>query len=200
VLSVSGISKTRGVRVLDSVTFNLCAGEGIAIRGHNGCGKTTLLDIISGIRKQDGGSFSVNANIGYVMQKCCFQEGLSAMDNLRLEAALCGLKGTETQDRIRRCILDCDLEAFLKKRTDRLSEGMRGRLNIALALMSNPGLLLLDEAFNALDAASRLHIKAGLKQRKAQGMAILSVSHNPEDFYELCERVLEFPSEKLTQL
>ena len=140
------------------------------------------------------------AAIGYVMQKNGFQEGLSCLDNLKLEAALCGLKGQTAYERITRCVTECKLEMFIYKRVSKCSAGMRGRLAIALALIPDPDLMLLDEAFSALDEESRLHIKSLLLAKKRAGTAMLMVSHNPEDFTALCERVLKFPNEEVVPL
>jgi ABC-type multidrug transport system ATPase subunit len=199
VLAVEKLNKLYKDTLLRAVTFTLNAGEGMGVRGCNGCGKTTLLDIIAGLKKQNGGTVSVDATVGYVMQKNGFQEGLSCMDNLRLEAALCGLKGLKANRRIYECIADCQIESFADKKVIKCSEGMRGRLAIAMSLISNPGLLLLDEAFGALDEASRQHIIDLLLKRKNAGMAILMVSHNPKDFGGLCERVLSFPGEEVSR-
>lgn len=197
---VDNLSKAYKARILRSVSFTLDAGQGLGVLGFNGCGKTTLLDIIAGLRKQDGGSYSTTTAIGYVMQKSGFQEGLSCLDNLRLEAALCGLRGEISKERIGLCIDDCQLESFIRKKAGKCSVGMRARLAIALSLIPNPGLLLLDEAFVSLDETSKSHIIDVLKKRKGSGMAILMVSHSMEDFPGLCERALRFPDEEVVEL
>lgn len=200
ILTVERLNKSYKAPLLREVSFTLKSGEGIAIQGHNGCGKTTLLDIIAGLQKQDSGSFATNAVLGYVMQKNGFQEGLSCLDNLRLEAALCGLKGQSANERIDECIADCQLESFVCKKVSKCSAGMRGRLAIALSLIPDPGLLLLDEAFSALDELSKRHIKGLLQKKKSGGMSILMVSHMAEDFSGLCERMLKFPKEEVVTL
>ena len=200
VLILNEINKARDKPLLKSVSFALGAGQGIGIRGHNGCGKTTLLDIIAGLQKQNSGSCTVNATIGYVMQKSGFQEGLSCLDNLRLEAAICGFKGNSASERVAQCAQDCRLGDFLRKKARKCSAGMRARLAIAMALIPEPGLLLLDEAFSALDDSTRLSIVNLLEQKKRRGMAIVMVSHSREDLPALCERLLELPGEEVIDL
>ena len=194
------LNKTFKTTLLHSVSFVLNAGVGMGIQGYNGCGKSTLLDILAGLQKQSGGTLTINTTIGYVMQKCGFQEGLTCLDNLRLEAALCGLKGKIAEKRVDELVCSCLLEGFIKTRADKMSAGMRGRLALALALMPNPGLLLLDEAFSALDEHSKNHFKALLGSLKLSGTAILMVSHNTDDFIGLCEYVLSFPGEEVAAL
>lgn len=157
-----------------------------------------MLDIISGLLKQDSGFVDHSAVIGYVMQRGGFQESLSCLDNLRLEAALCGLKGAEADNRITRLIADCEMSEFISKRVSTCSAGMRARLSLALALMPNPSLLLLDEAFSALDMHIKDYIKQMLIRRKKEGMAIVMVSHLESDFKGLCERVLRLPAEEVS--
>ena len=193
ILSVQGIAKAYKTPLFESLSFNLAAGEGLGILGHNGCGKTTLLDIIAGIQKPDEGTIERYAPVGYVMQAGSFQEALSCQDNLRLEAALCGFKARDAQDRIRQVAAQCDALGFLKKRLSKCSAGMRARISIAAALLPMPGLLLLDEAFSALDIESQTRIKNLLMDEKARGMSLMLVSHNRDDFNGLCENILTLP-------
>ena len=193
-LSVQGISKAYKAPLFESVSFTLAAGEGLGILGHNGCGKTTLLDIIAGIQKPDAGTVVCYTPVGYVMQSDSFQDALSCQDNLRLEAALCGFKGRDAQERIQRVAAQCDTLGYLKKRLSKCSAGMRARISIAAALLPAPGLLLLDEAFSALDIESQARIKSLLTDEKARGMSLVMVSHNRDDFNGLCENILTLSS------
>ncbi|MDR0852436.1 MAG: ATP-binding cassette domain-containing protein [Clostridiales Family XIII bacterium] len=200
VLTVRSLQKIRKVPLFLPVQFSLSAGEGLGIYGHNGCGKTTLLDILAGLQKADSGAFQLNARIGYVMQTDGFQDALSCRDNLLVEAALCGLKGSAAKARVDLCAAQCDLLSFWNKRLSKCSAGMRARLSLAAALLPDPGLLLLDEAFSALDQQTYDTVKLLLQEKKRAGLAILLVSHNRDDFSGLCERVLSLPYSEVTPL
>jgi ABC-type multidrug transport system ATPase subunit len=193
-LTATGISKSvRGQAVFSPATFTVAAGEGLAVRGHNGSGKTTLLDIIAGIRTADSGDLSLDAKIGYVMQRDGFQDALSCADNLLFEAALCGLAGRGARERALYCADLCGAGGFLAKRVSKCSGGMRARLAMAAALIPEPGILLLDEPFNAIDQETRSGIKGLLMRMKEHGTAFVVVSHNPSDYEGLCERTLDLP-------
>jgi ABC-type multidrug transport system ATPase subunit len=193
ILTVSQLQKKRRVPLFEPVSFFLLRGEGLGIYGRNGCGKTTLLDILAGLTKPDAGEFTRAGRIGYVMQRDGFQDALSCRDNLRVEAALCALPGQTARARVQSCAAQCDILPFWRKRLSRCSAGMRARLSIAAALLPEPELLLLDEAFSGLDQDSYTSIKSLLREKKQAGTAMILVSHNREDFAGLCEYVLTLP-------
>jgi lipopolysaccharide transport system ATP-binding protein len=199
-LVVTGLGKRRGSQLFDALSFSLAAGEGLGVCGHNGSGKTTLLDIIAGLQKATAGSVSVHGGIGYCMQHAGFQESLSFRDNLLLEAHLCGMGGKEAARRAELAAARCDVLPFWKKRYSKGSSGMRGRLNVACAIVASPQLLLLDEAFNFLDDVSLEHLRLVLRAEKERGAALLMVSHDRSDFQGLCERVLLLPSARIEEL
>ncbi|MDR1604863.1 MAG: ATP-binding cassette domain-containing protein [Gracilibacteraceae bacterium] len=192
-LTVSRLQKKRGAPLFAPVSFTLGRGGGLGIYGRNGCGKTTLLDIVAGLTPPDAGEFTCSGRVGYVMQRDGFQDALSCRDNLRVEAALCALSGRTARARIQACAEQCDIVAFWRKRLSRCSVGMRARLAIAAALLPDPDILLLDEAFSGLDQESAAAVQQLLREKKQAGTALLLVSHNREDFVGLCEHVLELP-------
>ena len=200
VLEVNNLIKVRGTSLFNPVSFTVCAGEGIGLYGHNGCGKTTLLDMIAGLQKQSSGEIRLSTSIGYVMQNDGFQDNLSCRDNLIIEAAICGLKGEAARNRIDYCAALCEVTSYWKKKISKCSAGMRARVALAAAFISNPGLLLLDEAFNTLDYETVQLMKKTLLEKKSEGMAILLVSHDKEDFPGLCERVLNLPSADISTI
>ena len=200
VLDISNLQKMRETSLFSPVSFSLSSGEGLGLYGHNGCGKTTLLDMIAGLQKQNSGEISLNTSIGYVMQKDGFQENLSCKDNLTIEAAICGLSGEAARNRIDYCAALCEVLPYWKKKISKCSAGMRARVALAAAFISNPGLLLLDEAFNTLDYETVQLMKKTLKEKKNEGMALILVSHDKEDFPELCERVLYLPGAEISPI
>jgi|GEM_PF-3526452 len=199
-LLVEKVTKVRGTALFSPVSFTLHAGEGIGIYGHNGCGKTTLLDMIAGVRSPDAGEIKLGVSVGYVMQSDGFQDSMTCRDNLLFEAALCGLRGQEARQRVELAAEQCGVSDFLGKRLSRCSAGMRGRLSIAAALIPKPGVLLLDEAFSALDSETHSRIKSLLFEQKESGTALVLVSHSREDFDGLCERVLTLPDGEVNRI
>ena len=196
-LNIQGLRKGYGKDLFSPVTFSLGPGEGIAVYGHNGSGKTTLLDIIAGLQKADSGICEVRAVTGYFMQADGMQDVLSCKDNLELEAAMCGLSGKAAAKRALACANAFGVTSFINKRLSRCSTGMRARVSFAAALMASPGLLLLDEAFGALDQETRNAIRSLLFDLKREGMSFVIVSHDKSDFDGLCERTLVLPGAEI---
>ncbi|MDR3072031.1 MAG: ABC transporter ATP-binding protein [Clostridiales Family XIII bacterium] len=197
ILCASGIVKKRKNPLFNPVTFSLHEGEGLGIQGPNGSGKTTLLDLFAGILSPDEGSFSRSGNLGYVMQTDGFQEQLSCIDNLIFEASMLGFSGKEAKSRAKRASELCGVESFSTKKLSLCSAGMRTRVGFAAAFLQKPALLLLDEAFGALDKQTRLAFHELLQYEKRKGLAIVFISHDPNDFEGLCERVLTLPESEV---
>jgi ABC-type multidrug transport system ATPase subunit len=172
-VELKGIEKRFKEPLFLPVSFSVKEGEGLALSGRNGSGKTTLLDIIAGLRRPDSGSVHVSRPLGYVMQNDGLDGLLSCRDNLRYEAALCHLSKAESRQRIGRLVEMCGITSFLNKRLSRCSAGMRQRVAFAAALMSNPKVLLLDEAFSSLDAGSAAAMKEILTSLKSDGACII---------------------------
>jgi len=175
------------------VSFSLLNGEGLALSGRNGSGKTTLLDIIAGLRRPDNGSIHVNGSIGYVMQNDGMDGLLSCKNNLRYEAALCHLSASESHKKITLLAELCGVTPFLNKRLSRCSAGMRQRVAFAAALMSDPKILLLDEAFSSLDTQSVAAMKGILISLMSEGACVIFATHIPGETDDLCSRTLMLP-------
>ena len=199
-LRLCGIRKAYKEDLFAPVSFSLGPGEGLAVYGHNGSGKTTLLDIISGLQKPDSGRCDLYTMAGYFMQEDGLQDMLSCEDNLKLEAAMCGFSGKAALDRALACAGLFGVSGFLKKRLSKCSVGMRARVSFAAAMIASPGLLLLDEAFGALDQETRSVVRELLFEWKRQGMAYVVVSHDKSDFEGLCEHLLVLPGSEILPL
>jgi ABC-type multidrug transport system ATPase subunit len=200
VLSLAEIGMRRGEWLFNNVSFALRAGEGLGVCGHNGCGKTTLLDIIAQMQKPALGSVKSFGRIGYCMQRAGFLESLSFRDNLLVEAHLCGLAGKNAKREAELAAARCDVLPYWNKRYSKGSSGMKGRLNVASAILASPQILLLDEAFNFLDEQSLVHLRLVLTGEKQRGAALVMVSHDRDDFFGLCERVLHLPDGQIESL
>jgi len=125
---------------------------------------------------------------------------LSCKDNLVIEAAMCGYSGKAAVERAEACARIFGVTAYYHKRLSKCSTGMRARVSFAAAMIASPGLLLLDEAFGALDINSRKAVRSLLLRWKKEGMSFVVVSHDKSDFEGLCERILILPGSEISAL
>lgn len=194
-VEIVGIKKAyRGKAVLKEVTFSAQAGSCVGIVGSNGSGKSTLLSILAGVRRADGGSFfcggvdllrrpgMIPKALGYVPQGEPLMEELTAWDNLRLFCDKRTIKKSLSQGALKMLGVD----EFLRTPVHRMSGGMKKRLSIGCAVVSNPGILLLDEPSAALDPVCKENIRRYLGTYKREGGLVLMVTHDAQDL-ELCD-------------
>jgi nitrous oxidase accessory protein len=203
-LTVRGLTKRFGSqRALDDVSFTVHAGEAVALWGANGAGKTTALRALLGAIPFDGevaiDGLDVRRRgrdarrlLGFVPQEIAFPE-LTAGEALTLFA---GLRGATTE-RIGMLVERLGLAGELDKRVQTLSGGRKQRLALAVALLADPPLLLLDEPSSSLDAAARRDLQQILAGLKAEGKTLVFSSHRPEEVARLADRVLHLENGRL---
>ena len=168
---------------VDGVSFQLAAGERVALLGHNGAGKTTLFKMILGFLKPDHGSVSVlgaapgsNAArraIAYLPEAVAFHNALTGEEVLRFYARLKG----EDPAKSAALLEDVGLGAAARRRVGAYSKGMRQRLGLAQALISPASLVLLDEPTSGLDPISRQNFYDLVEKVAARGATVLLSSH-----------------------
>lgn len=198
VLEVRGLTRRYGrVRVLKGVDLSIMPGEVVALLGPNGAGKTTLLRVLAGLARAEDGVVLVRGRhpaaaplearraIGFVEHRSLLYGELTPRENLAFTARLFGLA---------RGAVDAAIERLeIGKHVDRpvasLSRGMVQRTSVARALLHAPSILLLDEPFSGLDLPSAARLMALLAARRAEGVAILLVTHQPEEAWELITRM-----------
>jgi ABC-type nitrate/sulfonate/bicarbonate transport system ATPase subunit len=201
-IEVRGISKTFPTRrgplaVLDDISFSVGEGEFVAIIGPSGCGKSTLLGVLAGFEKADRGEVSVDGEPVREPRRTgifIFQQP-SLFPWLNLEGNLVfGLNGASPEERRRlvaHYISLVGLEGFEHAFPYQLSGGMQQRAELARALMVRPEILYMDEPFGALDALTRLRMRAELLRiLSRERHTVLLVTHDVEEALHLADRVL----------
>jgi ABC-2 type transport system ATP-binding protein len=202
-LNVRGLSKSYGERrAVDGVSFQVQAGQTVGLIGPNGAGKSTTVSMICGLLRPDGGSVEldgvaigagpsdVKRRIGFVPQDLALYEELSARENLRLFAALYGIKGAQMKARCDQVLALVNLLDRAADKPSTFSGGMKRRLNIAAALMHDPQLLILDEPTVGVDPQSRNAIFDTLEKLKAMGRSLIYTSHYMEEVERLADHIV----------
>jgi ABC-2 type transport system ATP-binding protein len=189
-LAVQGLSKRFGARLaLHEVSFELRAGEIIGIIGPNGAGKTTLLSILAGILSPDEGELvRAPERVGWVPQQPALYSRLSAAENLRLFARLEKLEDPEAA--VSAMLAQTGLEARSGEEVGRLSAGNQQRVNIAIGLLSEPIVLLLDEPSAALDPRQRDRLWEFIGGLADRGTTVVFSTHNVAEVERYASRVL----------
>jgi ABC-type multidrug transport system ATPase subunit len=190
-LVVSGISKRFGpLTVLDGIDLVVDAGEVVALTGENGAGKSTLLRICAGLVRADEGSVEVGGRIGYCPQTPGLFELLTADDHLVMFGRAAGIGRAESL-RAGHAILD-EFGYPLHERVviRDLSGGTRQKVNLAIALLADPTVLLLDEPYQGFDRGTYLNFWDHCAVWRAAGKAVVVVTHMLAEL-ERADRVVE---------
>ncbi len=174
-LELSGIEKAYGRRrVLCGVNVRVDAGSLVAIVGENGSGKSTLLKVAAGELAPDAGRVRREGSLGYCPQQPVLDENLSVAQHFEYFAAAYGLESLGRAERL------LELLGFARFRNDRVAElsgGTRQKLNLALAVLHDPELLLLDEPYQGFDWETYLRFWDLVDETRARGRAVLVVTH-----------------------
>ncbi len=173
-----------GETVLDKVTLVIPAGGIFGLLGPNGAGKTTLISILAGqLRGRRPHS------LGLVPQEYAFYPMLSCAENLRFFGAMQGLDGAPLKERVAAAAAFARIESALARRAGRLSGGLKRRLNLAIGLLGEPEILLLDEPTVGVDPQSRAFLLESIRSLAGAGRTILYTSHYMEEVEAICDHV-----------
>ncbi len=195
------IRKFGDLTAVDAVSLSIEPGTCYALLGPNGAGKTTLSRMIGGVLPRDGGDMrvlgmdpwaeqsEVKAHLGVVMQSDALDDELNVIENLRIYGLFFWLKGREFREKVQQLLEFVSLTGREKMPTQALSGGMKRRLLVARALLSDPEILLLDEPTTGLDPQVRQVIWSTLRKLKERGMTILLTTHYMEEAAQLADRV-----------
>jgi len=195
-LALDGVGKrfANGVTALQGVNLAVAAGEFVAILGASGCGKSTLLRIIAGLAAPSEGRVAWGQDsrrIGFVFQDATLMPWARALDNVRLPLRLAGLARSESEGRAAEALAAVGLRGFERAWPRELSGGMRMRVSLARALVTEPSILLMDEPFAALDEITRHRLNDDLLALwAARRMTVIFVTHSVYESVYLASRVL----------
>ena len=192
-------NKEGEVQALKNINFRIKPGEFVSIIGPSGCGKSTLLSIIAGLEEKTTGKIylegkeinGVSTEIGYMLQKDCLLEWRNILSNTMFGLEVKGIKTKENQKYVESLLKKYNLYDFKNKYPSELSGGMRQRVALIRTLAIRPQILLLDEAFSALDYQTRImvtnDIYAILKKEK---ITALIVTHDISEAISMSDRIL----------
>jgi NitT/TauT family transport system ATP-binding protein len=203
-LDIAGLNKIyhserAPVHALQNIDLNISEGEFVCIVGPSGCGKSTLLRCMAGLEPISGGKLALQGkpitappqNMGVVFQRDLLLEWRNILDNVLIAAELHGLRRSDYKDRARELLTLFGLDASLDRYPRELSGGMRQRVSICRALLTDPQLLLMDEPFGALDPFTRDELNSELQRTwLATGKTIVFITHSISEAVYLGDRVV----------
>lgn len=186
---------------VDHLDLSIPKGAFYGLLGPNGAGKTTTISIISGILKPKSGSVEVLGNawnsesksikksIGLVPQEIALYDTMTATENLNFFGKMLGLSSSSIKEKTNSLMKEFGLEEHKGKLLQNYSGGMKRRVNLMVALMHDPEILILDEPTVGIDVHSRHMINTYLQELNKNGMTILYTSHQLDETEKLCDQV-----------
>jgi ABC-2 type transport system ATP-binding protein len=197
---VTGLAKAfDGVRAVDGVSFDVAAGELVALIGPNGAGKTTTIRMMMDIIKPDSGEIKVMGEklndgsknkIGYLPEERGLYKKMSVMDTIIYFASLKGVDKVLARKRGEEMLKRADLLPHQNKRIEELSRGMGQIIQVIITTIHEPDLIILDEPFSGLDPVNTQLLKDIIRELKNRGKTIIMSTHLMNDIEELCDRLL----------
>ena len=195
IIEINGLKKSfKDVKAVDGISFKVKEGELFSFLGVNGAGKSTTINIISGVLNKSEGKLnvcsydidehadSIKSKIGIVFQNSVLDKKLSVLENLKYRANLYGIFGNDFKLRLEEMTELLDLKDILKRPLAKLSGGQKRRIDIARALIHKPELLILDEPTTGLDPKTRITVWSVVeKLRKENGLTVFLTTHYMEE-------------------
>ena len=202
---------------LDGVSVDIAAGEFLSVLGPSGCGKTTLLRIIAGLLRPDGGQILLDGrdithappsarSLGIVFQNYALFENMTVFDNVAYAAILKAKRErsatkAEVKDRTMALLEEMGIADLSKKYPGALSGGQMQRVAIARTLILNPDIMLFDEPMSALDIATRLQLRGVIKDIQARfGTTMIYITHDQEEAFAMSDRIMVMDKAHISQI
>ncbi|HSF83712.1 MAG TPA: ABC transporter ATP-binding protein [Anaerolineales bacterium] len=201
-IKIDNLKKSFGeLQAVQGVDISAEKGEILSLLGPNGAGKSTIISMLSGLLAPDGGDASImghsvtkepgaaKASLGVVPQDIALYPDLSARENLVFWGKMYGLRGAVLKTRVDELLEIIGLSGRQKDRVSKFSGGMKRRVNIGVALLHKPDVVIMDEPTVGIDPQSRRHILDKVKELNRQGMAVLYTTHYMEEAAELSDHI-----------
>ena len=201
-IQVQDLHKRFGdIHAVQGISFEVQAGQIFSLLGPNGAGKSTTISILSCLLQPTSGDalvmghsvrrepMAVKAAIGVVPQEIALYEDLSARENLDFWGKMYGLRGAALRQRVDEVLDTIGLTDRQKGRVAKFSGGMKRRLNIGIALLHRPQVIIMDEPTVGIDPQTRRSILDSVKELNQQGMTVLYTTHYMEEAQELSDRI-----------
>lgn len=204
ILEVKNVSKKYQnkegeILALQDINLRVNKGEFVSIIGPSGCGKSTLLSIIAGLENKTSGEIyiegekveGISSKIGYMLQRDCLLEWRSILSNTMFGLEIKGKRDKEAKDYVEELLKKYDLYDFKDKYPSELSGGMRQRVALIRTLAVKPKILLLDEAFSALDYQTRIMVTNDIYNiLRKEGITAIIVTHDISEAISMSDRVI----------
>jgi ABC-2 type transport system ATP-binding protein len=201
-IEVQDLHKSFGdIHAVQGVTFDVQVGEIYSLLGPNGAGKSTTISMLACLLQPNQGNafvmghsvlhqpLDVKASIGVVPQEIALYEDISARENLTFWGKMYGLRGSDLAERVDDVLNVIGLTNRQKGRVSKFSGGMKRRLNIGIALLNKPDVIIMDEPTVGIDPQSRRNILDNIKELNRQGMTVLYTTHYMEEAQELSHHI-----------
>jgi ABC-2 type transport system ATP-binding protein len=201
-IEVRGLSRSYGeLKAVDDVSFDIDSREIVGLLGHNGAGKTTIMKMLTGFLEPSSGTITIDERdiarhrravqqrIGYLPENCPLYPDMTVIEHLDYQAVLRGIPPSFRGRMIRSAVERTELGAKVRERVATLSRGYRQRLGVALAILHEPQILILDEPTNGLDPSQIQHMRALIRDLARRATVLIS-THILQEVEAVCSRVL----------
>lgn len=192
-------SKEGETLAIDNVNFGIKEGEFVSIIGPSGCGKSTLLSSIAGLVEKSNGEIYIEGEkvqgitdkMGYMLQRDCLLEWRNILNNILFGLEIKGKITKESKEYAENLLKKYDLYDFKDKYPSELSGGMRQRASLIRTLATRPKILLLDEAFSALDYQTRIMVTNDIYEiLRKENITVLMITHDISEAISMSDRVI----------
>lgn len=183
--------KHEDVMVLNGISFQVCRGEAVGLIGKNGCGKSTILKLLTRILYPNEGQVRISGRVSSLIELGAgFHPDMTGRENIYTNASIFGITKKEVEKRLDDIIRFSELEEFIDNPVRTYSSGMYMRLAFAVAINVDADVLLIDEILAVGDSAFQKKCFEKLKAIKESGTTIVIVSHSMEQMYKICDRLV----------